>query len=177
MKKLTLILVAVALASSVHSQLAILKQVGKNANKAKLGYGTFFDLHIPLNEYGNSNLTIELLDAAFFPPKTDDDGAALGYVSVKLGYRHIFSEESATGFYVMPMAGYCRVVIDEGPEGTHGDGIAVGAEAGYSIDVGQNGNSLAFGLKYENDMAGKDKSMSSVALRFAFLFHLFNKRN
>ena len=77
----------------------------------------------------------------------------------------------------MPMAGYCRVVIDEGTEGTHGDGIAVGAEAGYSIEVGQKGNSLALGLKYENDMAGKDKSMSSVALRFAFLFHLFNRRD
>ena len=57
---------------------------------------------------------------------------ARGYISIKLGYRKIFSEESKTGFFVEPQSGYCRVVVvdDRYLEATYGDGVAAAIEAG-----------------------------------------------
>ena len=151
--------------------------VGKNADNSKIGFGVFAYWDIPVNEIGNRSVMIELLDLAYFPQKNSDINSVIGYLSIKAGFRYIFSEESKTGFYVEPSVGYCRVVNSEGPNGTYGDGIAVAGEAGYSLEVGQQSNTLVFGLKFESDMAGKNTSVSSISLRFSYSFHLFRKRN
>jgi len=52
----------------------------------------------------------------------------------------------------------------------------VAAEVGYTVEVGENGNNLNFGLKYERDMAGAKTTVNSVALRFSYAFHLFRKK-
>ena len=160
---------------SLHSQIAILKMVGKNANNHKLGFGIFAYYDIPLNEVGNQSLMIELLDFAYFPGKTPDlssDKISRGYVSIKLGYRKIFSEESKTGFFVEPQLGYCRVIVvsDQEPDARYGDGVAAALEAGYSLDVGQRGNTFVFGLKYEADLAGKDYTIHAIGFRVSYSF-------
>jgi hypothetical protein len=155
----------------------MVKMVGKNAKNFKLGFGAFTYWDIPVNEIGNRSLRIELLDFAYFPAKTNDQGISMAYVSIKLGYRYIFSAETKTGFYVEPQVGYCRVVVaGDAPQAAYGDGVAAAAEFGYTLEVGERGNSLNFGLKYEADMAGANYKISSVGLRLSYSFHMFGKR-
>jgi hypothetical protein len=91
----TFLLSAILLTVSIfaHSQLSILKTIGKNSKQNKLGYGLVGNYDIPLNEVGNQSVMIELLDTAFFPGKEIDDVGneiARGYISVKLGDRNFF---------------------------------------------------------------------------------------
>jgi hypothetical protein len=179
-KKLLIILFVGFFSYAAHSQLAVTKMIGKNSDSSKLGFGVFAFWDIPVNDIGNRSVVIELMDLAFFPPETEDAHVVIGYLSIKAGYKYIFSEETRTGFYVEPSAGYCRVVSnEEKDDGTsiYGDGVAVAAEAGYTVEVGQKGNNLNFGLKYERDMAGSKTTVSSIAFRFSYAFHLFRKKS
>jgi hypothetical protein len=172
MKKLFLFFLLIGVMStSIHSQLAIAKVVGKNAKNYKTGFGTFVFWDIPLNDIGNRSIMIELLDFAYFPAKFE--GHSIGYASIKIGYKYIFSTESKTGFYIEPQIGYCRVASGDG---TYGDGVGAAAEFGYSIEIGQRGNNLNFGLKYETDMAGTEHTISSVGFRVSYSFHMFRRR-
>ena len=168
---------------TMHSQIAITKMFGKNAKEhIPVGFGTFGNYAFPLNEVGNNNLMIELLDLVFFPGIVQDaypyDRVLRGYISIKAGYRKIFSEESQTGFFVEPQIGYCRVVVsnDNETEARYGDGIAAALEGGYNLEVGKKGNSLSFSLKFESDMAGKEYTIHSLGLRFAYNFLMFRRR-
>jgi len=157
----------------------ISKSIGKYSNNSKLGFGTFLSFDIPVNEDGTQNICIELLDLAFFPPKNKDSISTSGYISIKAGYKKIFSD-TKTGFYVEPQAGYCRVVTYQtstSTENTYGDGFALAFETGYSLEVGERGNTLNFGLKYENDIAGADYNAQSIGFRFSYHFHAFGRRN
>lgn len=166
-----------------HSQLALTKILGKNAKEhIAVGFGTFANYAFPLNEVGNNNLMIELLDLSFFPGIVQEaypyDRVLRAYLSIKAGYRKIFSEESITGFFIEPQIGYCRVVVanDNEPDVKYGDGFAAALEGGYNLEVGQRGNSLSFSVKYEADLAGKDYTIHSMGLRFAFNFLMFRRR-
>jgi hypothetical protein len=182
MRKIFFLLVLVLTASlSAHSQLAVVKMIGKNSDQNKLGFGVFGNYDIPLNDIGNKSLMIELLDLSFFPGKeinSEGDDIARGYISIKLGYRKIFSEESKTGFFVEPQVGYCRVVVVDSrePETKYGDGIAAAFETGYSLETGERGNALLFGLKYEADMAGKDLSIQSIGFRVSYSFAFLRRK-
>lgn len=181
MKKISLFLLIGIVSSSLHAQLSLTKMVGKNAAKYRLGYDLFSFYDFPLNSDGNyKSIRLELMDLAFFPGKDGKaftTASAQGYLSIKLGYKNIFSE-TKTGFYVEPSVGYCRVV--DAPagasQGTFGDGIAGAMEAGYNLEVGQNGHELTFGLKYETDRAGAAHTISSVGFRFSYSFNLFRKK-
>ena len=157
----------------------VAKMVGKDAAKYGLGYGLFSYLDIPLaNE--NQSFRIELMDLAFFPTKGENfftsTAGAKGYISIKLGYKYVFSETQA-GFYLLPSAGYCRAVVTkEGEDATYGDGIAGALEGGYTLEVGQRANTLNFGLKYEYDHGNATHIIQSVGLRFSFGFGLFRKK-
>ena len=181
MRKLICLLLLAAVFYPAQSQLEILKMVGKNSKQNSIGYGLFGNYDVPLNETGNKSLMIELLDLAFFPGKEIDDAGneiARGYISVKLGYRKIFSEESKTGFFVEPQLGYCRVVVvdDRLPDATYGDGFAAAIETGYSLEVGQSGNAFLFGLKYESDMAGSEHTMQAIGFRVSFSFSFLRRK-
>jgi len=153
--------------------------VGKDADKYGLGYGLFTYLDFPLaNEH--TSFRIELADFAFFPSKGEkfftSAADSKGYISIKLGYKYVFSETQA-GFYLLPSAGYARVVnILEGQEATYGDGIAAALEGGYTLDVGQNGHQLNFGLKYEYDRGNAEHTLQAVGFRVSYAFGLFNKK-
>jgi hypothetical protein len=176
-KSLLFFFFAVAISFPAYSQLSVSKMVGKNSGNSTFGFGVFAYWDIPLNDIGNRSVMIELMDLTYFPPKNSQLNSVIGYISIKAGYRYIFSEETKTGFYVEPSLGYCRVVNNEGSNGTYGDGVAIAAEAGYTVEVGQRGNNLNFGLKYETDRAGANHTVSSIGLRIAYSFHLFRKRN
>jgi len=165
---------------SAHSQLAVLKMVGKNAGNHTLGFGVFANYDIPLNDIGNQSLMIELLDFGYFPDKTPESSVekiSRGYLSIKLGFRKIFSEESKTGFFVEPQIGYCRVVVvsDQELEARHADGLAAALETGYSLEVGERGNAFVFGLKYEADMAGSNYVIQAIGLRVGFNFLIYGR--
>jgi hypothetical protein len=187
MKKLLLLSVlTLILSSSLKAQLSITKMIGKDADKYKLGYCVFAFYDFPLTEEGNRSLRLELMDLAFFPGKQYNDtvqmsfGPALGtvsmaYLSIKLGYKYIFSEDQ-TGFYIEPSAGWARVIESDDGDATYGDGIALALETGYSLEVGQRGHVLNFGLKYENDRGGPSYTISSLGFRVSYAFNMFRKK-
>lgn len=163
--------------SSVFSQISVLKTIGKDADKYKLGWGVFLYYSIPLNEVGNQSLMLELLDFGYFSPKDKTTTDSKGYVSVKAGYRYIFSAESSTGIYIEPQAGYGRVIVTTDPETTYKDGLALAIETGYTLEVGERGNHLNFGIKYENNLPGNALNLQTIGLRFSYSFGLFRRRN
>ena len=180
MKKIIVSLCLLCLYSySAQSQIMVAKMVGKDASKYGLGYGLFTFLDFPLASE-NQSLRIELMDLAFFPSKGENiftsTADAKGYISIKLGYKYVFSETQA-GFYVIPSAGYCRTVtVTEGEDATHGDGIAAAVEGGYTLEVGQKGHSVNFGLKYEYDRGNATHTIQSVGFRVSYAFGLFKNR-
>ena len=180
MKKITLSLCLFCLFSfDSHSQLMVSKLVGKDAYKYGLGYGIFAYLDFPLAS-GNQSFRVELMDFAFYPTKGENfftsTADAKGYLSIKLGYKYVFSE-TQTGFYLLPSAGYCRAMtLNEGEETTYGDGIAGALEGGYELEVGQKGHTLNFGLKYEYDRGNTTHTMQSIGFRFSYSFGLFRKK-
>lgn len=177
-KYLLILLLGLAVSSSLHSQLAVLKMIGKNSGNSKIGFGTFLYYNFPVNEIGNNSVMIELLDLGFFPPKNPDTISMAGYLSIKVGFKHIFSEESKTGFYVEPSIGYGGVVvnINSTTNDVRHDGIALALEGGYNLEVGQRDNTLVFGLKYESDLAGAGASINAIGFRVSYSFHLFRSR-
>lgn len=154
------------------------KLIGKNSGNSKLGYGTFAYYDFPVNDIGNRSIRLELLDFVFYPSKNPDIVSTSAYLSIKLGYKLILSE-TKTGFYIEPQAGYSRVITYQSNEtqSKYGDGIALAFESGYSLEVGERGNTFNFGLKYESDMAGQDYTANSIGLRVSYSFHLFRRKN
>lgn len=180
MKKLILSLSFIALFSfASHAQLMVSKLVGNDAANYGLGYGLFCYLDFPLAS-DNQSFRVELMDLAFFPTKGENlftsTADTKGYISIKLGYKYVFSETQA-GFYLIPSAGYCRTVFAKGgKDATHGDGIAGALEGGYALEVGQKGHTLNLGLKYEYDRGNATHIIQSVGLRFSYAFGLFRKK-
>ena len=136
MKKFVLSFSFISLfAIASQAQIMVSKLVGKDASKYGLGYGVFTYLDFPLANQ-HSSVRLELLDLAIYPTKGDNLFTStkdmLGYISIKLGYKYVFSETQA-GFYLLPSAGYCRVIfVGEGKNATYGDGIAGALEGGYA---------------------------------------------
>lgn len=174
---LSICLIVISFAS--YAQLSVSKMIGKNSSNSTLGYGLFTFLEFPTNDIGNRNVMIELMDLVFFPPKDDDLNATVGYLSIKAGYKYIFSEETTTGFYVEPSVGFVRVVTnqdDANGKAIFGDGLALATEVGYTVEVGQKGNNVNFGLKYETDRPGAEITVSSIAFRVSYSFHWIRNR-
>jgi hypothetical protein len=165
-KTLALTVISVILSCTAFSQLMVSKLVGKDAGNSKLGGGIFTYLDFPIGGGDNQSLRLEI-------------DATIGYLSIKAGYKYVFSE-TQQGIYIEPAAGYCRVVNSNNANpnaASYGDGIALALEAGYSLEVGQNENSINFGLKYESDQAGSIFVANSVAFRVSFSFHLLRRKN
>lgn len=179
MKKYLLIFViAVGISSSSYSQLMVSKMLGKNSDNSQLGYGLFTFLDFPLNNE-HTSVRLELLDMAYYPTKNSDIYSPIGYLSIKLGYKYVFSEDQA-GFYLEPSAGYCRVVNSGAENFTnadYSDGIALAMEGGYSLAVGQKDNTVNFALKFENDNAGSGFVINSIGFRVGFSFHIFRRKD
>jgi hypothetical protein len=179
MKKYLLIfIISIGISSSAHSQLMVSKMLGKNADNSQLGYGLFTFLDFPLNNE-HTSVRLELLDMAYYPTKNADIYSPIGYLSIKLGYKYVFSEDQA-GFYLEPSAGYCRVVNSGAENFTnadYSDGIALAMEGGYSLAVGQKDNTVNFALKFENDNAGSGFVINSIGFRVGFSFHIFRRKD
>lgn len=180
MKKIILSLCLICLFSvASHAQIIVSKMVGKGAAKYGLGYGLFTYLDFPLASE-NQSFRIELMDFVFFPTKGEkyftSTADSKGYFSIKLGYKYVFSETQA-GFYLLPSVGLCSaMIINEGEELTHGEGVAAALEGGYTLEVGQNGNTINLGIKYEYDRGNATHIIQSVGLRASYAFGLFRRR-
>lgn len=180
-KSIFLFPVFVLLVSLAHAQLMTSRLIGKGSSAYGQGYGLFAFYDFPLGGAPNKSIRLELFDFAFFPTKGEPffsgTGSARGYLSVRVGYKKVFSEEQ-TGFYIIPSAGYCRVAfIETGlSEPLIGDGIAGALEGGYQLEVGQRGNVFNFGLKYEYDRGSKDYQLQSIGLKVSYAFGLFRRR-
>lgn len=178
-KVLTFLVMFFLIMSSSYGQLMVTKMTGKHFSQSKLGFGVFAYYEFPLSGTENNSLRIELMDLAYFPSKTDTIAIPIGYISIKVGYKHIFSE-TKTGFYLEPQAGYCRVVSNDpgnySTQASYGDGVALALEVGYSLEVGQRGHIINFGLKYEDDIAGNPNTMSSVGFRVSYTFDFLKRR-
>lgn len=68
------------------------------------------------------------------------------------------------------------MIINEGEDLTHGDGIAAALEGGYALEVGQKGHTINFGLKYEYDRGNATHIIQSVGFRVSYAFGLFRKK-
>ena len=154
------------------------KLIGKDAEKYGTGYGLFTYFDFPLASE-NQSFRLELMDLAFFPTKGENlftsTLGAKAYISIKAGYKYVFSE-TQQGFYLIPSAGYARVVVsEEGQDATYGDGIAGALEGGYTFEIGQNANTLNLGVKYEYDRGGKEYKLQSVGFRVSYGFGLLRR--
>lgn len=177
MKRIFFLLVSLIITSLSFGQLMISKRIGKNADNSKIGYGTFLYYDFPLNEEGNRSIRLELLDLAYFSRVDENIDNPIGYISIKGGYKYIFSE-SKTGLYVEPQIGWARVVSSIQTDNPgDGDGLALAFETGYSLEVGQRGHTINFGLKLESDLGkSADYTSTSIGFRVSYAFDLF-KRN
>jgi hypothetical protein len=180
-KRCLLFILFLGLISFTQGQIMVTKLLGKNANQSNLGFGVFLFYDFPLSGSENQSLRIELLDFGYYSTKNDTTAVdPIGYLSIKLGYKYVFSE-TKTGFYVEPQAGYCRVVSNDPNNwqtGTsYGDGLALALEAGYSLEVGNRGHVINFGLKFERDIAGTPNTISSLGFRFSYQFNLFSRKD
>ena len=180
-KTIFLFFVFVLFTSLTHAQLMTSRLIGKGSSQFGQGYGLFAFYDFPLGGAPNKSFRLELFDFAFFPTKGEPffsgDGSSRGYLSVRVGYKKVFSEEQ-TGFYVIPSAGYCRVAFMEPglSEALVGNGIAGALEGGYQLEVGEKGNVFNFGLKYEYDSGSKDYQLQSIGLKVSYAFGLFRRR-
>lgn len=140
----------------------------------------FTYIDIPL-AYENQSFRIELMDLALFPTKGENlftsTADMKGYVSIKMGYKYVFSETPA-GFYLLPSAGYTRVVFafEDSDSPTYGDGIAGALEAGYSLAVGQRGQLINLGVKYEYSRGNAIHTIQSVGARLSYSFNMFRRK-
>ncbi|HWI89977.1 MAG TPA: hypothetical protein VNT20_01830 [Flavisolibacter sp.] len=179
MKKfLVFSVISIVTISSLHAQLAVTKLVGKNADKYKLGYGLFTFFEFPLKSTENQSIRLELMDLAFYPGKDGnffDASYGRAYLSIKAGYKYIFSD-TKTGFYAEPSVGWGRVVdvFSDQDDPLYGDGVALALETGYSVEIGQRGHVMCFGVKYETDRGGA--GLSSVGLRLSYAFNMFRRK-
>ena len=154
--------------------------VGKDSDKYGLGYGLFAYIDIPLAQE-NQSFRIELMDFVMFPHKGENyfttTAGAKAYLSIKLGYKYVFSE-TQTGFYLLPSAGYARVItLVEGVEDPIiSNGIAGAVEGGYTLEVGQKSNTINFGVKYEYDRGNGTHIIQSVGFKVSFGFGLLRKK-
>jgi hypothetical protein len=177
MRKPVLIFCLFITSLSVYSQLSVHTLLGKNADKYRVGSGMFLTWEFPVNAEGNQNITLDLIDLVVFPLKDEysyfasPNGAA--YFSMKLGYKHIFSE-TKTGFYLKSALGYCKVMnMVAFEEVDDKKGMAAAIEGGYSLEVGQRGNYFNFGIKFETDRAGPEHTLNSAGFRVAYSFGMF----
>jgi len=171
LKKIFFLLATFFLFFIASSQVSVMKIVGKNADGYKLGAGIFYFFDIPVNPIENNSIICEFVDFGNFFAKDNFGKEPAAYVSFKAGFRHIFSTEGKTGFFIEPQAGYCRATSDKFYSIRQG-GLALAMFAGYSQEVGYNGNTLVFGLKYETDLPGSNKQINTIGLRFAFNYNL-----
>lgn len=180
LKKLTLSLCIICLFSVYSSaQLMVSKLVGKDSKDFGIGFGLFASLDIPLAS-GHESVRIELGEFAYYPTKGDGFFTAAegkGYVSVKVGFKYVFSETQA-GFYLLPSLGYGAVIIAKAGEekARQYHGVAGAMEGGYSIAVGENEQTINLGLKYEYDYGNKNNIMQSIGFRVSYSFGFFGRR-
>ena len=168
------------LSGGLHSQLMVSKLLGNGTSKFGLGYGIFTYLDFP-RASENQSFRVELLEFTIYPTKGENfftsTAEGRGYISIKLGYKYVFSETQA-GFYILPSAGYCRTIFTSPGQSTaKGDGIAGAFESGYALEVGQNGHTLNFGLKYEYDHGGSSLILQSIGFRVSYAFGLFQRHD
>ena len=166
LKKILLFQAAVFLYFSLSGQVSIMKIVGKNAEGYKPSAGIFYSFDIPVNPVENNSVIFELFDFGNFYVKNNSGKEATAYLSVKAGFRHIFSAEGKTGLFIEPQAGYCWT--SDNSYSTIQGGLALAIVTGYSVEVGFSGNSLLFGFKYETDLPGNNKQINTIGFRFAF---------
>ncbi|MEO6232111.1 MAG: hypothetical protein ABJB11_23730 [Ferruginibacter sp.] len=180
MKKNLLTIFALLLCAMQSSgQVSFVKLLGKNSANTTYGVGLSAFYDFPLNQSSNS-MRLELMNLNIFPPKDKDLVSVAANISIKLGYRHLFSE-TTTGFYIEPQLGFGRVVVSDPSlpnQARHADGLAIAMEGGYCVGVGERDNFFYFGLKYENDLPGNsDYNINSMALKVGYAFHLFRRNS
>ena len=95
MKKITIFLMfGLYVSFASHSQLMVAKLVGKDALRTVLGMA--YSLTLTFHWQVATSFRIELMDLAFFPTKGENfftsTAGAKGYISIKLGYKYVFSE-------------------------------------------------------------------------------------
>ena len=157
-------------------QVSVIKIVGKNADGYKPGTGIFYSFDLLENPLENNSVTVELFDFGNFYVKNNSGKEPTAYLSVKGGFRHIFNREGKTGFFIEPQAGYCWTKSDKSYLKIQG-GLALALVTGYSQEVGFSGNSLVFGFKYETDLPGTEKQISTIGFRVAFNYNFKGNRN
>ena len=135
MKKTIIILFLAGMyCGNVNGQAMVSKFLGPNGKYAQLGWGVFAYYEFPLRQE-NESIRLELMDFAFWPSKNSDSNFVIGYLSIKAGYKYVFSETNA-GFYVEPQAGWVRVVNSNNTNtlgSGYGDGLALALEGGIAL--------------------------------------------
>jgi hypothetical protein len=167
LKKILLFQAAMFLFFFLSGQVSVMKIVGKNSEGYKPTVGIFYSFDIPVNPAENNSVIFELFDFENFNVKNNYGKEPAASLSVKAGFRHIFTAEGKTGLFIEPQAGYCWTTADKSYTTIQG-GLALAIVTGYSMEVGFSGHSLLFGFKYETNLPGGNQQINTIGFRFAF---------
>ncbi|GGB17583.1 hypothetical protein [Puia dinghuensis] len=170
-KQLYLVLIGVSLSASLHAQLEV-AQLFTNGH-SHTGFGANLHVGFPVNKGDEISGEVGLY---YFAP----DQTHMVLVPLLIGYRHTFNN-SGTGFYVEPFAGYSAGGTDiphldaNGNPVYNSDGSAVdqkisGATTGigFGYILPNPKLPLNFGLRYEHTFVSGDPSPNILALRVSW---------
>lgn len=126
------------------------------------GYGGFLNFSIPVSEA--NYVTIEG-GLQYFK---DKNTTVVALFPVLAGYRYTLNQ-TGSGFYIEPNAGYTFSVSDYSDYA----GVAAGISTGYLVDLGNI--PFNFGLRYEHSFG--NPSTNVVSFRIAHSFGFGKKRD
>ena len=121
------------------------------------GFGAFLNFSIPASEA--NYVTIDGGIQSFKDKNTDE----LALLPVLVGYRYTL-DQTGTGLYVEPNAGYTFSVSDYGDY----SGPAAGIGVGYLIDLGNV--PFNFGFRYEHSFGNPSTNVISFRIAHSFSF-------
>jgi hypothetical protein len=127
-----------------------------------LGFGAFLNVSLPVSDA--NYLTIE----GGYQYFKDKSTKVVSMMPVLIGFRYTLNQ-TGTGFYVEPNAGYSFSVADYGDYAGGTAGIGVG----YLVDLGNV--PFNFGLRYEHGFG--NPSTNVFAFRIAHSLTFGNRRN
>jgi len=168
MLKHSFLTIALFICISLQAQIEISKIVGKNGSDVGLGYGAYLKFSYPVSDA--ADVTFEA-GANIFPLK-DDNTHGWADIPLKAGYRYTF-DQSGTGFYIEPQAGYNIYGVDA--DDNKFTGLILAAGTGYLFKPSR-WIQFDLGLLYESAFH-TGGAANYISLRLTHNFSLHRRNN
>lgn len=163
MQKTLLLSLFVFLFSASHAQVRFSKLVGDKSSDYALGYGGYLKFAVPVSDNANA-ITLEFGVDYFKHKKYSSNDCAV--MPLRLGYRYTLNQ-SGSGLYVEPQAGYNFLGVDQ--SGKNFKGVSLVAGGGYLFDL--FGTEFDLSLRFSaNFFSGGSLNYASIGISHNFGF-------